>query len=122
MSKFEFDKVSPGWHYDQFAPPENELEHIGSIDEIAHPDITDNTLDVVNNILSDPYDEGGIKRVHIGDPAEDVNSSTINKRVAHMREVGYTKDNYFIEFINEKFPLLEKILSDQYNITHYRII
>ena len=31
MSKFKFDKVSPGWHYDKFAKPENELEHIGSI-------------------------------------------------------------------------------------------
>lgn len=113
MSKFKFDKVSPGWHYDKFSKPEDELEHIGSIN------IDNNVSGVVDNILSNPYDEGGIKRVHIGNPTEDVNSSVINKRVAHMREIGYTTDNHFIEFINEKFPTLEKTLSDRYGISHY---
>ncbi len=113
MSKFKFDKVSPGWHYDKFSKPEDELKHIGNID------IDNNVSGVIDNILSNPYDEGGIKRVHIGNPAEDVNSKIINKRVAYMRKIGYTIGNYFIEFINEKFPSLEKTLSDRYGISHY---
>ena len=113
MSNFKFKEVSPGWHYDKFNEPSNELQYINSIK------IGDGTLNKVNNIISKPYSEGGIRRVHIGNPAEDVNSSIINERVAHMREVGYDEDKYFIEFINDKFTELEKQLSERYNISHY---
>ena len=30
-SQFQIKKESKDWHYDKFAKPENELEHIGSI-------------------------------------------------------------------------------------------
>ena len=112
-SKFEFKKVSPGWHYDKFARPTSELKQIDSI-------IIDNkTLKIVDNIILNPYEEGGIKRVHIGNPAEDVINSTINDRVAHMREIGYTKNSYFIEFINDKLPSLINQLSNNYSVSHY---
>ena len=110
-SKFKFKKVSPDWHYNKFEEPSNELE---KVDRLY---IHDDTLQTVNNIISSPYSEGGIKRVHIGNPVEDVNSSIINERVAHMREVGYDEDKYFIEFINDKFSELEKQLSEKYNIS-----
>ena len=112
-SKFKFDEVSPDWHYNKFNRPSDELEHIDSIE------IGEGTLKKVNTIIASPYDEGGIKRIHIGDPAEDINSSTINNRIAHMREVGYSTNHYFIEFINDKFPELENMLSDMYNISYY---
>ena len=113
MWKFKFEEVSPDWHYDKFAKPGNELEYIGSINN------NDTTLKVVDNIISNPYGEKKKKRIHIGNPAEDVVSNTINKRVNHMRDVGYSDHQYFIEFINDKFPELETQLSEKFNISHY---
>ena len=112
-SKFKFEKVSPGWHYDKFAEPTNELEQIDSII------FDDETLKIVDDIIANPYEGGGIKRVHIGNPAEDVVNKTISARVAHMREIGYTENNYFIEFINDKLPLLIDKMSNKYNVSHW---
>jgi len=112
-SKFRFKKVSPGWHYDKFSEPNDELQRIDNII------INDMTLSVTDSIISNPYEYQGIQRIHTGNPAEKVNSDVINKRVAHMLEVGYSENNYFIEFINDMFPELKDKLSKKYGISHY---
>ena len=47
-SKFRFKKVSPGWHYDKFSKPNDELQRIDNID------INDMTLNVTDSIISNP--------------------------------------------------------------------
>ena len=36
-----------------------------------------------------------------------------------MRDIGYTENNYFIEFINDKLPLLIDKMSNKYNVSHW---
>tara|TARA_B100000287_G_scaffold426109_1_gene473476 strand:- start:793 stop:1443 length:651 start_codon:yes stop_codon:yes gene_type:complete len=112
-SKFEFNKVSPGWHYNKFNYPAGEIVLDSKIS------LEDITTDKVSNILSSPYDEGGIKRIHIGDTAEKVENAIIDARISHMREIGYKSSDYFIEFINDKFLELEDTLSEKYGISHH---
>jgi len=113
MSKFKFNKVSPGWHYNTKVKTGNELKCLGNIDILGI------TKEKINNIIKSPYKEGGIKRIHIGNTAESVKNKIIDERISHMREIGYKPENYFIEFINDKFLELEKSLSEKYNISHY---
>ena len=112
-SQFNFRKVSPGWHYDKFAKPNGELRKVGVIE------LERQTIDKKKNILNNPSNEGGKKRVHIGDTVEDVNSTIISERIGHMSEVGYTPSDYFMEFINDKFIELEDTLCNSYNISHH---
>jgi len=112
-SKFEFNKVSPGWHYDKTIQPAKELEKIG------HIDLSNTTHEKIDSLIKSPYKDGGIKRMHIGDTAEKVENAIIDARIAHMRDIGYKPENYFIEFINDKFLELEKTLSEKYNIGHH---
>tara|TARA_R110002051_G_scaffold49557_1_gene96685 strand:+ start:2115 stop:2768 length:654 start_codon:yes stop_codon:yes gene_type:complete len=112
-SKFEFNKVSPGWHYDTKIKQGLELSCLDNIN------LSDITKEKVSNIIEAPYREGGIKRIHIGDTAEKVENKIIDSRIAHMREVGYKSNDYFIEFINDKFLELEKTLSIEYDIEYH---
>ena len=112
-SKFEFNKVSPNWHYDKYEKPASELKNIGSIT------LTNETVGTTGRIINSPYSEGGIKRIHVGDTAEKVENKIIDARISHMRDIGYRPSDYFIEFINDKFLELEKTLSEKYNISHH---
>lgn len=112
-SKFKFKKNSPGWHYDKFNAPDGELTFEGKIK------IDKNSLRITEDIIDQPFKNNGIKRIHVGDPAEKVENQTISERVHRMKEVGYNKDNYFIEFIDEKFTAIEKKLCQKFNINYY---
>ena len=111
--KFKFEKVSPNWHYNKFVHPYDELQCVG------HYSISTNVYNIIDNFIANPHQFGGIKRIHIGDTVENVNNDTIDKRIIYMKKAGYTKENYFIEFINSKLADLEVQLANKYNLTHY---
>jgi len=111
-SKFKFNKVSPGWHYDKW----KETTELFKVNQIK---LQKETEDKVSRIIESPYEEGGIKRVHVGNTTEKVENEIIGARIAHMREIGYKPSDYFIEFINDKFLELENIISNIYDITNH---
>tara|TARA_Y100000310_G_scaffold345224_1_gene462867 strand:+ start:5933 stop:6577 length:645 start_codon:yes stop_codon:yes gene_type:complete len=111
-SKFEFEKVSPGWHYDKW----QETVELFKVNQIK---LSKETESKVSRIIKSPYEEGGIKRVHIGDATKKIDNEVISARITHMTEAGYKPSDYFIEFINDKFLELEKNISNIYSITNY---
>ena len=110
--KLKYDiKETADWHYDSQMVPTDELR------KVAHYDIS--AYDgVVANILADPYMMGGIKRIHIGSPALKVNNKQINVRSLYMEQIGYSHEDYFIEFNNDVLQNLVHELRVKFNLIH----
>jgi hypothetical protein len=79
---------------------------------------TESLKPIVEAILKDPYKEGGVKRIHIGNTVENVSNTVIDNRIAYMKKIGYSENEYFIEFVNDKFPDLEKLMIEQFNLSY----
>ena len=100
------------WHYLTNVPPDKDELYLRDMVELS-----DNVKAQAGKMLQAPYDNGGVKRVHIGDPALSVDNVNINERSRHMREVGYTEHNYFIEF-NDSLPELAVSLANKYRLEY----
>lgn len=99
------------WHYDKNRAPSTELQHVGHIN-------VDSAQEIVKRMLAQPYDLGGIKRIHSGNPAISVDNASINERSRHMRDLGYTKDHYFIEFNNDIVDDFAASMKQKYNLLY----
>ena len=89
-----------------------------SLRHLSRIDISGNTLEDVDSLLKQPYQNGGIKRVHIGDTAVKVENKNISQRCKTMKEVGYGLDDYFIEFNSDILPQVEETLKNKYNLSY----
>ena len=89
--------MSKTWHYDRTAPPENDLSNCGNIL------IPDSVNVLIDKMLLDPIQHGGYKRIHSGDPALHVTNSSINNRSAHMRQIGFNENHFFMNLMMRDF-------------------
>ena len=109
-SQYQIEQTGD-WHYNKHQPPGNELRFIENIP-------TERAQAAIDEILLRPYDLGGIKRVHSGDPAISVDSPSINERSRTMRELGYTEEDYFIEFNNDIVEDFATELKHKFNLSY----
>jgi len=91
---------------------------MGSLRRISNIQLKNETFNVVDKILENPYEFGGTKRIHIGDTAVAVESEKINERSKKMREVGYSSADYFIEFNNDMLSNVQKDLENKYDLSY----
>jgi len=111
---FDIEKLTD-WHYNPKESSKDDLKAVGN----ALDNIVISKVDAqVAKLIKNPYKMGGIKRIHIGDPALDVNNPTIGSRAKKMREVGYTDDAHFIEFNNDVLDEFAKELKDRFNLAY----
>jgi len=110
--QFDFLKLSEDWHYNKYEDPKDELKYLDSVA------LNDHTLDLVERISKSPYEHGAQKRIHIGDTAVKDNNANINERSVCMRNVGYTENNYFIEFNNDILPDIADLMKEKYNLSY----
>lgn len=112
-SNYEIEKLAD-WHYDpQGDPNTDEFYWIRNINELSTREKSS-----ILSVIQDPYANGGVKRVHIGAPALQVNNTHINERTEAMRTHGYNNEDYFIEFNNDVFDSLAKQLKDVHNLSY----
>jgi len=90
----------------------DDFQHIGNLD------INSCELTNVEGFINAPYINGGVKRIHIGEPTLHVKNEGINSRIKRMIDAGYTSNEHFIEF-NDQFEDIAKTLSDKYSLPYY---
>ena len=91
---------------------------MSSLRYINNISIRDDTLKSVETMLKYPYENGGVKRVHIGETAVKVENKNISQRCKAMKEAGYGLDDYFIEFNSNILPQVEETLRNRYNLSY----
>ena len=111
-SMYNFEKMSSTWHYNRRLDAQNELRKIGSTT------VSSGDTAQVNRMLNHPYESEGLKRIHSGDPALEVNNQSISDRSRHMRKIGYNENQYFIEFNRHPFDNIAANLRSTYGISY----
>lgn len=104
-------KQTGDWHYNKHQPPDKELRFVDNVS-------VEPALSEMSEAMLRPYDFGGIKRIHSGDPAIAVENSSISERSRAMRELGYTKEHYFIEFNNDIVDDFATGMKKRYNLSY----
>jgi hypothetical protein len=108
---YNFEKMSKTWHYDRKVISQDELRKIGSTN-VSQDDMT-----TVNKMLNNPL-QGGIKRIHSGNPVLQVGNQSVSERSKYMRKIGYNENQYFIEFNHHCFDNIVKNLKNNYNVSY----
>ena len=110
-SHYEIEQTAD-WHYDPRHPP-----LAGDLRELERTSTADITTEI-EDILTRPYELGGVKRIHSGDPALSVDNTDINTRSQHMRQIGYTQEHYFIEFNNDVIEDFAAQQKEKFNLAY----